>query len=185
VIAIPAGDWSFTAWYAPGAPGLPTLLYFHGNAGNMSERADRFAEVLKSGFGLLAVSYRGYPGSAGSPSEAGFFADALTAFDWLATRTPDIVLHGESLGTGVATFVASKREARALILEAPFTATVDIAAATYPWVPVAYLMTDQFRSRDYIKQVGEPVLIVHGTADTVDPISYVKDLFELGGEPKE
>jgi fermentation-respiration switch protein FrsA (DUF1100 family) len=176
---------TLTGWHAPARPGNPTVLYFHGNSGNMSERSSRFRQILDSGFGLLAVSYRGYPGSSGAPSEAGIFADALTSFDWLAERTPDIVLHGESLGTGVATYVASQRDARALILEAPYTATVDIAAAAYPWVPVGYLMTDQFRSRDHIRDVREPVLIVHGTADTVIPVEYGKRLFAAAGEPKE
>ena len=97
------------------------------------------------------MSYRGYAGSGGSPSEAALFSDALEIFDWLAERTDDIVVHGESLGTGVATYVAAERPARALVLEAPFTAALDIAAATYPWVPVALLMRDPFLSREHIR----------------------------------
>jgi len=173
-----------TAWYAEAAPGRPTLIYFHGNAGNISGRADRFRQVLGSGFGLLAVSYRGFPGSGGTPSEADFTTDAQDAFDWLASRTSSIVIYGESLGTGVATRLAAERSAQALVLEAPFTATVDIAAATYPWVPVSYLMQDQFLSREHIQRVDEPVLIVHGTADGVVPIAYGRQLYEVAGEPK-
>ena len=100
------------------------------------------ARSLASGFGLLAMSYRGYPGSGGRPSETALFSDALEIFDWLAERTSDIVIYGESLGTGIATYAASKRPARALVLEAPFTAAVDIAATQYPWVPVGLLMRD-------------------------------------------
>ena len=186
VVTLDAADGvKLTGWYAPAQPGKPTLLYFHGNAGNMSERSQRFAQVLRSGFGLLAMSYRGFPGSGGVPSQQGFFSDALTAYDWAAARSPDIVVLGESLGTGVATYVASERKLRALVLEAPYTATVDIAAETYPWVPVGFLMRDQFRSRDYIAKVAAPVLILHGTADTVIPVAYGRRLFALAHEPKQ
>jgi fermentation-respiration switch protein FrsA (DUF1100 family) len=134
---------------------------------------------------LLAVSYRGYPGSDGRPSQAAFFSDALDAFDWLAERAPDIVLHGESLGTGVAAYVAAERPARALILEAPYTAALDIAKEAYPWVPVSLLMHDPFLTRELIADVDEPVLIVHGTADRVVPVAHARSLFEMANEPKE
>ena len=171
-------------WYAEPAPGLPTLLYFHGNAGSLSDRSERFQQVLDSGFGLLAMSYRGYPGSGGSPSEEALFSDALEIFDWLATRSEDIVIHGESLGTAVATHVAAERAAIALVLEAPFTAALDIAADTYPWVPVSLLMRDPFLTRETIREVEEPLLILHGAADTVVPIAHGRNLFELANQPK-
>src|SRR5882724_6569455 len=98
-----------TGWYAAPSGDRPTILYFHGNAGNISGRAKRFKQILDSGFGLLAVSYRGYPGSGGNPSEAALFSDGLEIFDWLAARTMNIVIHGESLGTSVATYVAEER----------------------------------------------------------------------------
>ena len=186
VLSITAKDGTeLTGWHAEPKPGRPTLLYFHGNAGSLSERADRFKQVLASGFGLMAFSYRGYAGSGGSPSEASFFSDALEIFDRLAMNGDDIVIHGESLGTAVATYVASKRKARALILEAPFTAALDIAHATYPWVPVSILMRDPFLTRDLIRQVDEPVLIVHGTADAVVPVDYGRRLFAAAHEPKQ
>ena len=174
-----------TGWHADPAPGLPSVLYFHGNAGNLSDRADRFKKILASGFGLTAVSYRGFAGSGGEPSEAALFADALEIYDWLALRNDDIVIHGESLGSGIATHVAAERRARALVLEAPYTAALDIAAATYPWVPVAYLMRDPFLTRDHIKRVEEPVLILHGTADAVVPVEHGRRLFEAAGAPKQ
>ena len=165
-------------------PGKPAILYFHGNAGNISERADRFRQIVASGFGLLAVSYRGYPGSGGSPSEAALVSDGEMEFDWLEERSRSIVIHGESLGTGVATEVAAARPPRALILEAPYTAALDIAEATYPWVPVKCLMRDPFLSREYIKEVHTPLLIIHGTADQVIPVEEGKRLFALANEPK-
>ncbi len=184
-IAIEARDGTELAgWFAAPSPGRPVVLYFAGNAGNISDRADRFKEVLASGFGLLAMSYRGFPGSGGSPSEANLFSDALESFDWLAKQGLPVLLHGESLGSGVATYVAAERPVRALILEAPFTATLDIAAATYPWVPVSLLMRDPFLSREHIKRVEAPVLIVHGSADELIPVEYGRRLFEAAKEPK-
>ena len=135
-----------------------------------SERAPRFKQVAESGFGVLGMSYRGYAGSGGSPSEAALFSDALEIFDWLAARSGDIVVHGESLGTASPPTLPPSAPAAALMLEAPFTAAVDIAAATYPWVPVSLLMRDPFLSRDHIRRVEEPVLILHGTADRVVPV---------------
>ena len=172
VVKLALGDGiALTGWQAAPRPGNPVILYFHGNSGNLGRRADRFRQMLDAGFGLVAFSYRGYPGSGGSPSEAAFFEDALLIFDRLAGQGAPVVLYGESMGTGVATYVASERKAEALVLEAPFTAISDIAAAKYPWVPVSYLMTDQFRSLDRIAAVDEPLLIVHGTADAVVPVA--------------
>jgi uncharacterized protein len=174
-----------TGWYEAAKAGMPVLLYFHGNSGNISGRADRLRQVLASGFGLLAMSYRGYPGSGGRPSEVALFSDALEIFDWLAERTSDIVIHGESLGTGIATYAASKRPARALVLEAPFTAAVDVAAMEYPWAPVGFLMRDQYLSRAYIDAIDAPLLVVQGTADETIPVRYGERLFEIAHQPKQ
>ncbi len=173
-----------TGWHAPAAPGKPSVLYFHGNAGNLSGRSDRFRTILASGFGLLVASYRGYPGSQGSPGEQQMISDGLALHDWLAGQGGQIVVLGESLGTGIAVAVAEKRDVRALVLEAPYTATVDIAARQYPWIPVGLLMKDQFRSRARIKNVSEPVLIVHGTEDRVIPAGHGRQLYRLANEPK-
>ena len=143
-----------------------------------------FGRSSRSGFGFLAVSYRGYPGSGGHPSESALVSDGEMEFDWLKERSPSIVIHGESLGTGVATEVAAARPPRALILEAPFTAALDIAEATYPWVPVKWLMRDPFLSREHIKDVHAPLLIIHGTADQVIPVEEGKRLFASANEPK-
>jgi fermentation-respiration switch protein FrsA (DUF1100 family) len=185
VVTIEAADGTaLTAWHAEAEAGKPSVLYFHGNAANLSTRADRFRQILDSGFGLFAASYRGYPGSGGSPSEEALLSDGLELFDWLAERTNSIVIHGESLGTGVAVHVAAERPARALILEAPFTAAVDIAKATYPFVPVGLLMHDQFLSRERIGRVSEPLFIVHGGNDRIVPVEYGRQLFEAANEPK-
>ena len=184
-VTITMGDGiELKGWRSDPRPGLPVFLYFHGNAGNLSGRAERFRRIVEAGYGLLTLSYRGYPGSGGSPGEAEIFSDALEIFDRLNGEGERIILYGESLGTGVATYVAAEREAAALILEAPFTAATDIAADTYPWVPVTLLMRDQFRSRDRIARVNEPLLVVHGTADAVVPFHYGRALFDAANEPK-
>ena len=175
-----------TVWTAPPAiPDMPTVLFLHGNLGNISERSTKFAEILASGFGLYAPSHRGFPGSGGTPSEPALIDDALSHFNRLAERNDRIVLYGESLGTGVATAVAGERDALALILEAPFTAAIDIAAAAYPWLPVGLLMRNQFRSRERIGKVKEPLLIVHGALDEIVPVDNGRALFRLANKPKE
>ena len=167
------------SWYVPPNPGKPVFLFFHGKGGGLERKKWRWARIRKAGYGILAFSYRGYPGSTGSPSEIGLVRDAQAAYKWLCQRhdANKIVLHGLSLGTGVAVALASKVKVRAVILEAPYTAVVDVAAERYPWLPVHWLMWDQFLSRERIETVKAPLLIVHGTKDTVIPFDHAKRLF--------
>lgn len=126
-------------WYAPAKAEMPTILYFHGNAGEIGDRPLRFNYYHSRGFGVAYLSYRGYGGSSGSPSEAGLVADANAAYDWLLAKGVEpnrIALLGESLGSGVAVQLAAKREVGAAALEAPYTSTVEIAAKIYWWLPV-------------------------------------------------
>lgn len=178
---------TLNAWYEPPQPGQPVFLFFHGQGGTLDMGKWRYIRMHNQGAGYLAVSYRGYSNSTGKPSEQGLFTDGLTGYDWLKAqgyKPQDIVIHGHSLGTGVATYVATQRPARALILEAPFTATVDVASERYPFVPVSWLMRDQFRSRDRIKDVHMPLLIIHGDRDSVVPFHHGQRLFAMANEPK-
>jgi len=163
----------------------PTVLFLHGNSGNLSNRADQFRQILDSGFGLYAPTYRGYPGSEGTPSETAMIADALAHFDRVEAAGAPIILYGQSLGTGVVAAVAAERDAEALILEAPYTGAVDIAAKSYPWLLVSLLMKDPLLTRERIGNVTEPVLIVHGTQDTVVPFAHGETLYGLANNPKE
>lgn len=175
-------------WYAPARPGKPTVLFLHGNGGEISGRHERFAYLQGQGLGVLFVSYRGYGASTGSISEQGLVTDALTAYDFLRGKgvaPQQIMLLGESLGTGVAIQLAAQKPVAALALEAPYTATVDIAAGIYWWLPVRLLMKDQFRSRDYIAAVKVPLLIQHGDADRVVPVEQGRALFAMANEPKQ
>lgn len=184
VVTIPMRDGVvLTTWSAPPAvEGAPTVLFFHGQSGNLGDRSDRMREILNSGYGLLAPSYRGFPGSGGEPSEMALIQDGIQLFDRLAGEGADVVLHGQSLGTGIAAAVAQERPAaQLLVLEAPFTATVDVAAERYPFLPVSTLMKDQFATRDLIGSVTVPTLIFHGTEDETIPVHHGQMLAALSG----
>ncbi|MGH6796121.1 MAG: alpha/beta hydrolase [Methylocella sp.] len=178
---------TLVAWYVPAMDGHPLILYFHGNGGALVDRAARFRAFTASGYGLLALSYRGYGGSTGSPTEKGLMADGETAYREARARGYDgghIVLMGESLGSGVAIALAATHEAAALVLDSPFSSAVAVAAAHYPMFPVNWLMFDQFRSDLAIGDVHIPILFLHGDEDDVVPIRLARRLFELANEPK-
>ena len=138
--------------------------------------------------GALMVAYRGYSGNSGSPTEDGLYADARAALDWLEARgvkRESIALYGQSLGSGVATKMAAEHDFGALVLEAPYTSTVDVAAHRFPVIPVRWLMKDRFDSLARIGDIDEPVLIMHGDADSVIPQSQARRLYEAANEPKQ
>jgi fermentation-respiration switch protein FrsA (DUF1100 family) len=174
------------AWYVPPQAAKPLVIYFHGNGGALNLRAGRFGWLTADGFGLLGLSYRGYGGSTGKPSETGFLLDASAAYDFATSRYPAgrIVLWGESLGTGVAVALAAERQVGGLILDAPFTSAADVGAAAYPYVPVRWFMKDSFRSNERIARVKVPLLVLHGERDEVVPIAYGERLCDLANEPK-
>jgi fermentation-respiration switch protein FrsA (DUF1100 family) len=174
-------------WQSPASGDRPTILFLHGNAGEIADRADRLAFYQSRGFGTAFLSWRGYGGSSGRPTETGLLTDAKTAYDHLRRQglPPDrIVLVGESLGTGPAVLTAAANPVGAVILEAPYSAAVDIARRAYPWAPVGLLMKDQYRSRDHIAAINAPLLILHGEADQVIPQGFGQRLFDLAREPK-
>jgi uncharacterized protein len=174
------------AWHVPPQAGKPVVIFFHGNADTLAGRAGRFREIAAAGVGLLALSFRGYGGSTGHPTEDGLHRDAMAAYEFAAARysTDRIVLWGYSLGSGVAVALAAKRPIAKLALEAPYTSAVDVAASIYPFVPVRLLMKDQFHSDEQIQKVKAPILIVHAEHDQVIPISFGERLFAMAPEPK-
>ena len=174
------------AWYVPPHDNKPVVIFFHGNGDTLALRAARLRAVIADGTGLLAVSFRGYAGSSGHPTEQGLILDALAAYDYAAARfAPQrIVVWGFSLGTGPAVALASKRPIGKLILEAPYTSTADIAASDLPFIPVRLLMIDQFRSDERIGKVHAPLLIMHGGDDPGINIRFGRRLFALANEPK-
>jgi len=168
-------------WHVPPRDGKPVVLYFHGNGGALAHRVPRFQRIAAAGVGLIALSYRGYGGSSGSPSEDGLINDARAAYAFAASRYPAdrIALWGESLGTGVAVALAAEKPVARVVLDAPFTSTLELASASYPFLPVRYLMKDQFRSDLRIASVKAPVLIMHGDADRIIPIRYGERLYAM------
>lgn len=174
------------AWYRAPAEGQPIFLFFDGNGGRPQIWEGRWRRITESGAGFLAVYYRGYSGSTGRPSERGLHLDARAGYDWLITHgyaADDIVIHGFSLGSGVAARLASERPARALILEAPFTGVDDVAAARFSSL-AHVVISDRFASREIIGRVHMPVLIAHGDADSVIPFAQGQRLFALANAPK-
>jgi len=174
------------AWHVPPRGDKPVVLYFHGNGGALNLRVDRFQKITARGVGLLALSYRGYGGSTGHPTEAGLIEDARAAYAYAAERYPGrIAAWGESLGSGVAIAIASEKPVTHVILDSPFSAAVDVAADLYWFLPVRVLMRDQFRSDLRMRTVTAPVLILHGEADTIIPIRYAERLLAgIAGEKR-
>lgn len=189
VHALTASDGTqLVLWHAPAPPGAATVLYLQGNGGEMADRPRRWAAYRAAGLGVAYLSYRGYGGSGGTVSEAGLHDDAATAYRWLMEKgvAPDrLAVVGESLGTGVAVRLAADHPVGAVVLEAPYTSTADVAAAVYPWLPVRLLMLDQFRSIDHIARVRAPVFFFHGDQDATIPIRFGQALYAAANEPKE
>lgn len=172
------------ALYAPARSGRPTVLMFLGN-GDDIRAYDFMAEALQArGIGLLTASYRGYPGSGGSPTEAGILSDALVIYDWLAGQTSDIALVGRSLGTGVAVNTAANRTVKSLVLVSPYDSIASVAADRFPWLPVRLLIRDSYRSDQRIAAVKAPTLFLHGDEDDSIPIEHGRALFRQASEPK-
>lgn len=174
-------------WHVPAKPGRSVILYFPGNGDFLAGLVGRFKAITADGIGLVALSYRGYAGSSGAPSEQGLLRDAAAAYTFTTARYEEerIVVWGFSLGTGAAVALASERPIGRLILEAPYTSTVDIAALAFPFVPVRLLMRDQFRSDERIARVTVPLLVMHGTDDLAISIVFGERLFALAHEPKQ
>ncbi len=176
------------AWYAKAPAGQPTILYFHGNGGNLELRTERIRRLMARDLGIFIMSYRGYSGSTGYPSEAANLADAHLAYQklvGLGVAPEDIIVYGESLGTGVATRLATELPVAGVILESPYTSLADVGASRYPYLPVRAVMKDRYEQLGCIGQIHAPLLIVHGMRDQVVPFAMGEKVFAAAPEPKE
>ncbi|MDP1640381.1 MAG: alpha/beta hydrolase [Hyphomicrobium sp.] len=187
IIPTPDGE-RLVTWFAPAAPGRPTFLYFHGNAGNLANRSERVRRLLARGWGVLFMSYRGYSGSTGKPSESANVADAKLTYDVLreaGVAADDIIIYGESLGSGVAVQVAAEKQVGGLVLDAPYTSIVDVAEVSYPYLPVRPFIFDRYETMQFLPKVTVPLLVMHGEDDRVIPVEMGKAVYAAANAPKE
>lgn len=172
-------------WYkAPGETGKPTLLLFHGNGETVAWNGHIARSLIDAGYGVYMAEYRGYGGNPGTPSESGLYEDGRAALDFLEKRGDPVVLHGYSLGSGVAVQLATERRIEALILEAPYTSIAEIGARLLPFLPADRLTRHRFDSLSKIGRVRAPLLIYYGTRDAVIPLDQPGRLFAVANDPK-
>ena len=166
---------------------LKTILFFHGNAGSLENRTYKLNHFKDLNVNFLIIAWRGFNGNKGRPSEIGLYKDAESAIKWLKSKglnEENIILYGESLGTGVAVEVAQNKNYAGIILESPYTSMVNMGKKHYPLFPVSILLKDKFESYKKINNIFVPVLIMHGTVDKIVPYDMGKKMYELANEPK-
>ena len=177
------------AWFKkPNTQDEYTILMFHGNAGHVGHRVEKFKRFIATGYGFLFLEYRGYGGNPGKPSEKGLYYDALSALEYLSKHHifPDkIIIYGESLGCGIAVKLNSEIAVAATILEAPFTSIADIAQRQYWFVPAKWLVLDRYEILKIIDKIKSPLLVIHGEKDNIVNISLGKKVYEAAPQPKE
>ncbi|MCU7905266.1 MAG: alpha/beta hydrolase [Candidatus Thiodiazotropha sp. (ex Epidulcina cf. delphinae)] len=177
-----------TGWFLPHKEPRAALLFFHGNAGNISHRLESLELFHRLGLAVLVIDYRGYGGSEGTPSEAGIYRDAEAAWRYLTVTQgipgEEILLFGRSLGGAVAAYLASRYPSMGLVLESTFTSVPDIAAEHYPWLPARWLAKYRYNTRERLADVHTPVMVVHSRKDEIIPYSHGRELFSLANEPK-
>jgi fermentation-respiration switch protein FrsA (DUF1100 family) len=176
-------------WFVPAPTPRATLLFFHGNAGNISHRLDSLRIFHRLGLSVFIFDYRGYGRSEGSPSEAGTQNDARAAWRYItdtrAVPASEVVLFGRSLGAAIAAWLAGQYRPGALIVESTFTSVPDMASELYWWLPARHLARFQYATRDYLKATMCPVLVVHSPNDEIIPFHHAEALYAAAHEPKE
>lgn len=180
LVGIPSGDGSKLAgWFEAPQPGKPLIVYYRGNAGSFSREHERYEAMEADGYGFLAFDYRGFGGTPGTITQANILEDGLAAFDWAAQKGVPLVIWGRSLGSGPATYVASRRQADALFLETPFDSAVAVAHDRYWYLPVDILMDDKFPVDEWLERVDEPVFVAHGTGDKTIGVQHGQRVYDL------
>ena len=164
-----------------------TILFFHGNAGSLENRIHKLNHFRDMNVNFLIIAWRGFSGNKGKPSEKGLYEDGKSAINWLVNKgvkQENIILYGESLGTGVATHLAQNKKFAGIILETPFTSMIDAAKNFYPYIPVSLLLKDKFDNEKKIRNINVPILIMHGESDQIVPFFMGKKIYEVAKEPK-
>ena len=164
-----------------------TLIFFHGNAGTLENRIHKLNHFQDMNINFLIIAWRGFSGNKGKPSEKGLYEDGKSAIDWLIKKglnEKDIILYGESLGTGIATHLAQNKDFAGVVLETPFTSMVDVAKTFYPYIPINLLLKDKFENYKKITYINSPILIMHGELDQIVPFSMGKKIYKMANKPK-
>ena len=164
-----------------------TIVYFHGNAGTLDNRIHKLNYFKDMDVNFLIIAWRGFSGNNGKPTEKGLYIDGRSAVNWIlkqGVKEEDIILYGESLGTGIVTEIAQNKKFAGVILETPFTSMVAAAKQFYPYIPVNILLKDRYENEKKIKNINMPIIIMHGKKDKIVPFSMGKRIFELANEPK-
>lgn len=179
---------TIAAWYVPGEADHATVLYSHGNAGNLGHRLGVVEDLHAMGLSVLIYDYHGFGDSTGDPGESETYADAMACWTWLTEERgvppEEVVIWGRSLGGGVAVWLATQVEPGALVVESSFTSIPDVGAVHYPWLPVRLANRHEYPSLERIDDVGVPVLIAHGDGDAIVPYEHGRALFSAAAEPK-
>jgi len=180
---------TLSGWYIPVEKPRATILVFHGNGGNISNRLEFIKIFNQLGLTTFIIDYRGYGKSQGEPSEEGTYLDAQAAWDYLVKEKKinpyKITLFGRSLGGPIASWLAKRCNPRALILDSTFTSIKDVGAELYPYLPVKKFFKFDYNTIEYLKEVSCPVLIIHSINDNYIPFSHGVKLFEEANEPKK
>jgi fermentation-respiration switch protein FrsA (DUF1100 family) len=176
-------------WYIPASNPRATLLFCHGNAGNISHRIESIAIFHQLGLNVLIFDYRGYGQSEGKPSERGTYRDAEAAWDYLTEQQNipphQIILFGRSLGGAIASHLASRKQPLGLIVESAFTSVPDMAAHYYPYLPVRWISRFRYNTRKHLGALQRPLLVIHSPEDEIIPYSNGQQLFDAAREPKQ
>jgi hypothetical protein len=176
------------AWYVSRPGARYTILFFHGNAGNIGHRIVTLDQLHRLGLEVLIFDYRGYGRSSGRPGEQGTYADATAVWrylvDHLGVAPQQILLHGRSLGGAIAIELATRTEPAGLILESTFTSVSDLGRHHYPWLPVRWLSRIDYDSMSRIERVNAPLLFIHSPDDEIVPLAHGRRLFDRAREPK-
>jgi len=177
------------SWFVPAAESKGTVLFFHGNAGNISHRLDYLSMFHRLGYNTLIFDYRGYGQSSGKPSESGTYLDAMAAWRYL-TEVKEIVpssiiLFGESLGGAVAAWLAAREKPGMLVLASVFTSVPDLATQIYPFLPIRQIARFEYNTFENLRSVSCPVFVAHSPQDEIVPFVHGQDLFQIAPEPKK
>ena len=180
-------DIKLKSWFAYANPNNKTILFFHGNAGELSARVYKLNKFHELDLNFLIISWRGFSGNNGKPTEQGLYKDAENAVAWLVAKginKKDIILYGESLGTGIAIELATKDQYSGVILESPYTSMIDMGKRFYPFLPISILQKDKYNSLKKLNMIKSPILVLHGKADTLVPFYMGKKIYDAANEPK-